>query len=425
MRKICIVLAVASLAFSFASCMDCKGNKCSHPNCTCGDACLGDSCQCTDKEIGSPVLEVKSAFLYLDNSSSMKGYTEDMTYINSITQLWKAYPNTQVLKCADAYNAIDEGQGSVVEQLKKLAYSSSSLLQDDLSQIISRVNDNNIAFFVTDGILSGEADKINPKKGGDRKWTIKNAANLKLQIQSIFEQAKKRGIGLSVYQFISNFKGVYYCYTNKDNVNINCSRYFYVFVIGKPHALLDFKARFADTEFFHPKNQLHLIDSMPINSEIYSKDAPAGKFSLKNINNKAEAPGQMLIAVKDAPFINSYTKDQLPKLVSKFQVMAGGKKMDSSVSYDPSNNSFTFFINPQLYGASFDVQVTVPYELPGWVKLSSQFDQDHGDIYMMTANQRDERTFMLEYLIDGIKQGLIGNGGNLYESQKTFKRVEN
>ena len=44
---------------------------------------------------------------------------------------------------------------------------------------------------------------------------------------------------------------------------------------------------------------------------------------------------------------------------------------------------------------------------------------------MMTANQRDERTFMLDYLIDGIRQGLVGNGGNLYESQKTFKREEN
>lgn len=425
MRKLIVLLTAASLAFSFASCNNCKGNKCSHPNCNCGDTCRGDSCQCGKVIINEPVVEVKSSNLYLDNSSSMKGYTEDMTYINVITQLWKAYPNTQVLKCADAYNPIDEGQGSVVEQLKKLAYSSSSLLQDDLAQIIGRVNDNNIAFFVTDGILSGEADKINPKKGGDRKWTIKNAANLKLQVQSIFEQAKAKGIGLSVYQFISNFKGVYYCYTNIDNVNINCPRYFYVFVIGKPHVLLDFKARFADTEFFRPKNQLHLIDPMPLESEIYSKDAPAGKYNLKNINNKAEDSGQMLIAVKDAPFINSYAKDQLPKLASKFQVSAGGKKMDCNVSYDPSNNSFTFFVRPQLYGASFDVQVTVPYELPGWVKLSSQFDQNKGDSYMMTANQRDERTFMLDYLIDGIRQGLVGNGGNLYESQKTFKREEN
>lgn len=432
MRNLLILLTVVSLYFSFTSCKNVKGNKCSHPNCTCGDTCLGDSCKCGKEIIKDSVVKVTNANLYLDNSKSMKGYTEDMTYINVITQLWKAYPNTQVLKCADKYKAIDEGQGSVVDQLKKLAYSSSSLLQDDFSQIIDRSKDNNIAFYVTDGILSGEANKIDPKKGGDRKWTIKNAANLKLQIQSVFEKAKAKGIGLSVYQFISTFKGIYYCYTNIDNVSIDSPRYFYVFVIGKPHALLDFKARFVGEEYFRPKKQLHFIDPMPIKSEIYSLDvSTTGQFSLENILKKQINTGKIEICIKATPLKNNFdvndkkehNSEVFSYIAKKIVVTVNGKRVSEpgfAVIYDEKSHIFKFLITPQLYGNQIVVDVSAPYNLPAWVKLSNFFDDNNGDLYMLNKHERDSKTFMLLHLIDGIRQGLLNDDEYMYHARTTF-----
>lgn len=430
MKKTFFLLAVVSLTLSFASCK----KKCSHPNCTCGDSCLGDSCQCGEKTndtITETKKSVKTANLYLDNSQSMKGYTEDMTYINVITQLWQAYPDTKVLKCADRYTAIDEKEGSVVDQLRRLAYSSSSLLQNDLKQIISKINEDNIAFYVTDGILSGEANKIDPRRGGDPRWTIKNAASLKIQIQNIFKGAKEKGIGISIYQFNSNFRGRYYCYNNTDNVNINCQRYFYVFAIGKPHALLNFKENFVGQEFFLPKNQMHLIDPMPLKSNIYSSDAQEGNFSKKRLRQKENNKDMIEINVKADPFINNFadndnkekTTEIFKSIAEKFIVTVNGNKIEEpgfKVTYDENSNIFKFLLKPRPDNHQMVVSVSAPYELPAWVKLSNFFDENDGDRYMMRNNERDNKTFMLLHLIDGIKQGLLGNGENIFEAQTTF-----
>lgn len=427
MRKTIILLVVSSLVFCFASCKKCEGNKCSHPNCTCGEACLGDSCQCGEEIKGKPGVKVKNALIYLDNSSSMKGYTEDMTYINSITQLWKAYPNTKVLKCGESYKPLDEAKGSVVDQLKKLAYGGASLLQEDLKEIVGKLNDTDIAFYITDGILSGKSTDID----NDRKWTLKNAANLKLDIKSVFNKAKDKGIGVSIYQFPANFKGVYYCYNNRDNVNINSQRMFYVFAIGKPEILVDFKTQFVGTEYFNPKNQLHFIDPLPIASDIYSTDAPGGHFSLESVLKKQVNPGKIEISLKAAPLINNFVADDskenttkaFSSMAQKFVVTANGKRVEEpnfSVNYDEGSRIFKFLITPQLYGKQIEVTVSAPYELPAWVKLSNYFDDNDGDRYMMKGNGRDSKTFMLLHLIDGIKQGLLGDGGTMYEARTIF-----
>lgn len=358
--------------------------------------------------------------LYLDNSKSMLGYSKDISgYINVLTQLTKYNKNTQVLLCCDKYKPLT---GNVVDQLKKLSYGGSSLLHEDLRTMVNKVNDNNIIFFVTDGIMSGTTEDINK----EREWTKRHAADLKLSIKEIFQD--RNDLAVSVYQFASQFDGTYFCYDNKP-IDIKTKRYFYVFVLGKDESVKEFKSKIVGTEYFKPVNQLHIIDKLPLTGGINVKNTQKSVvnsdtvwvFDLKEINNKKDDPKMLVVTVKASPFRNELNENQIENLSEKFRVTAGGREVSTDdISYDSGSGKYTIKLNPSAYGKQFDVEIEVPFSIPGWVALSSCAD----DMYMKGKNKADNKTFLLQELIGGMVQGKLGENELLYKTTVHVKRTK-
>jgi hypothetical protein len=213
-----------------------------------------------------------------------------------------------VLLCCNNYEKLE---GDVVDKVKNLKYGGSSLLHNDLQSMVSRVSDNNIIFFVTDGIMSGTDTNI--KK--DKQWTKMHAADLKLKVKEIFSSHKD--VAVSVYQFPAQFNGKYFCFDDS-NVLINAQRYFYVFAIGKKDAVLEFKNKNVGTDYFKPSNQLHFIDQLPLSEGVNVKNskraAGVWNFDLKEINNKKDDPKMMIVTVKSDQFNAELNENQIEEL---------------------------------------------------------------------------------------------------------------
>lgn len=402
---------VLSMSFLIVAC----NTHCKNEDCKC-NPCSGDSCRCDTISIDPPETGetmVNQAFIFLDNSESMKGYSADISgYTNVLTQLSHYIKNTQVLLCCNNYERL---KGDLVDKVKNLKYGGSSLLHNDLQTIVNKVDDHNIIFFVTDGIMSGTDKDIK----NDRQWTKMHAADLKLQVKDIFNN---KDVAVSVYQFAAQFNGKYFCFDNS-NVSINAQRYFYVFVIGKKDAVAEFKTKNVGTEYFKPCNQLHFIDQLPLSEGINVKNAKRSNgtwtFDLKEINNKKEDPKLMVVTVKSDQFTAELNENQIENLSSKFSVSVGGKNVSSDdISYDPNNKNYVIKFNPGLCGKKFNIDIKVPFNMPGWVTLSSCSD----DLYMKQKNQIDNRTFLLEELVGGIVQGKLGDNELLYKTNVTLMR---
>lgn len=405
-----------AIGLSMSSLIVACNTHCKNKDCKC-NPCSGDSCRCDTMGIDSSdtgETMVNRALIYLDNSESMKGYSADILgYTNVLTQLSHYKKNTEVLLCCNNYEKLE---GDVVDKVKNLKYGGSSLLHNDLQAMVSRVSDNNIIFFVTDGIMSGTDTNI--KK--DKQWTKMHAADLKLKVKEIFSSHKD--VAVSAYQFPAQFNGKYFCFDNS-NVLINAQRYFYVFAIGKKDAVLEFKNKNVGTDYFKPSNQLHFIDQLPLSEGVNVKNskrvAGVWNFDLKEINNKKDDPKMMIVTVKSDQFNAELNENQIEDLYSKFRVNVGGKNvLANDIIYDPNNRNYVIKFNPGLCGKKFNIDIEVPFTLPGWVALSSCSD----DLYMKQKSQIDNKTFLLQELIGGITQGKLGDNELLYKTSITVMR---
>lgn len=422
---------VLSMSFLIVAC------KCKNKDCQC-NSCPGDSCRCDttlskkSDSISEP--SVNQAFLFLDNSESMKGYSGDIKgYTNVLTQLSKAYGNTNVLLCCDDYRPMELENGkSLVDGLKTLKYGGSSLLHKDLKAMVHTIADNNIVFFVTDAILSGSSEDINGtrNKKGNPKWTLDNAAGLKMDVNAVFQEAREKNVATSVYQFRADYKGAYYCYDNS-SITINIQRYFYVFVLGKAANVLGFKRKYVGSEFFNPVHQLHFIDLMPLTGGISVRDSRRSGndwvFNIIDVNNKAadNNPGLIPVVMKAETLKNNLTQDEIEKLTMKMQIKAGKKSFTAEdITYD-EKRGFSFLVNPNIQSKEFTVSINIPYQLPTWVKMSSCDDLENGDNYMKQKGMADSRTFLLYHLIDGMRQGLMGESELLFMDEIKLKQQEN
>lgn len=380
---------------------------CENKECSC-DSCICNPCECKSQPIG-----VKQAYLYLDNSESMKGYVNDIKgYTDVLTQLTHAYNNTKVLLCCDNYKSLD---GDLVSEVKKLRYGGSSLLHYNLQEMLGKAKSDNIVFFVTDGIMSGKDTDIK----GDREWTLSHASDLRLNVKKEF--SKKGDVAVSIYQFTAQFNGKYFCYDNS-NAIIQTSRYFYVFVIGSREVVKSFKETYVGSNYFKPTNQLHFIDNLPLSDGIHVKNSKhqaddVWEFNLEEINKKADNPKMMVVTVTSDQFKTELNDKQIAELAKYFNVKISGKTINE-VIYDETNKKYVIMFSPALGGSKFSLDIAVPYDMPKWVAASSCSD----DLYMIKKGQADNRTFLLEELIDGIRQGKLGEISNLYQATVNLKR---
>lgn len=355
------------------------------------------------------------ATIYFDNSASMKGYADanQNAYLDVLSDLRGFYPNT---------NAVIGGENipgnELIDRIRlhQIDYSKESLLYHDIDMIASQAqkdikNSKNkllpIYFYLTDGIMSGSDTQIRK----DSEYNKIHAQDLQNQIREVL--VGKDSIGVSVYQFKSQFVGEYWAYDNSHSP-LNSMRYFYVMAIGSRPALSNFKHKVdsintnrSDTySKFTPIAQWHAIDHQIINTNLLVGPSGAVNFNGSEYAYKPQVinnQGGFVSFNLDAIVFRNYYIENMDTLAYRSIVEIDGRQIkDINVIWDKKAHAFTFRIPITKLAKMNTVCLTIPRLKHKWIDNSSVPD----DKYMF--RMPDLRTFLFDKFMQGIQSGMSG-----------------
>lgn len=380
--------------------------------------------------------------LYIDNSSSMKGYFESKNLSPLITVLSGIQQYFSGNKIDGFYIEKDSIKGYPFNQLttdlssKKLSSYSDAIQLDGLIKNIAvqykkeSQRSNVIDFIITDGIPSGNNDEINPKKNNgeviikdpnNRTFNIDYATTLQSRIANALSGI--RGIAASVYQFQSGFNGDYWYFNNTKGHKDWNLRPFYVLVIGNK----DLVMRLAESEnkgleFFQANNKVHFgsvdkngirlsgpfKDGTKVDSDVFEEaedeDGYKGYVMIRPqlsltglpyfVRNESyiQKNARITLDGKEFPFINKDAKKE-------------GYKIEGEM--------LTFQLKVEQL-KKYKLKISIKNTTPSWVDESTCLnDRTVSDLELST------RTFNFKYLVEGLKNGITGSKGDvtLYEEE--------
>lgn len=379
--------------------------------------------------------EPQFATIYLDNSASMQGYVKGIQYLDALADLMSIYPNTEARLMSNSAMVIKKGS----ELISKLAnndinYVGQSLLNNDLEYIVSDIEKTNkmkktkIAFFVTDGIMCGPDSEIRK----DSNYNINHRQDLTNSISYVF---KGKGLGVSVYRLVSDFRGVYYCYDNSHEP-IEALRSFYIIAIGKPEVVSDFKENLIKRQKqsifkLRPKNEIHFIESKPINQYLSINAGTDGNVVLSIDKNNTVVYDRSKIKSDKDYSINFHISFDAFKnyklsggdLAMNAQVTIDGTPYKAETVVDSLRNAIIVKVDKnRLKGTSegSKVHITIPYFTPAW--LTSSIVSNDNDLCFIQG-LADESTFFFNYFINGIMNGVLSSADfNIYDRELVLKR---
>lgn len=361
---------------------------------------------------------------YLDNSSSMKGYLNPgggmtisgiVDVVNGINGFYNETQNDSAYYVsAKGLKGVDYKTFTSDLTSKKTGYSDAFLLDEFLAKIVTNaVNDsahNRIAFFITDGIPSG----TNAEIAKDRMYNINNRSTLEGRIAAAVGKAKSKNYGASVYQFNADFDGDYYDYSNKRTKISKGVRPFYVVVIGERELVSRF-AKNADSKNipnFVPVNSVHMISPVQdLSPTIADLDLEKSSGDLYVINPNEDVDNKTVVKVV-FPFdqLPEYLRDE-EALRNAFHVKVDGAEFDGS-RFQFNEGKELILPIPMTNNSQKKVEIVVENAMPGWVTVSTSRDDSQ-------INTQLNQTFLLDALINGLKNGVYGTNTNNLAS-KTF-----
>lgn len=370
------------------------------------------------------------ATIYLDNSVSMQGYVHGRQYLDALADLMSVYPGTEARCVGDSGEVIKTGS-ELIGKLTNNAihYVGQSLLNEDMKRIVTDVNASKkpkIAFFVTDGIMCGPDAEI--RKTPD--YNINHRQELTNSISAVF---KGKGLGVSVYRLVSDFKGVYYCYDNSHKP-IDALRSFYIIAIGKPEVVSDFKENLIKRQKqsifkLRPKNEMHFIESKPINQYLNINAGingnvvlPIDKYSTVVYDRrKIKSDKDINFQISFDAFKNyKYSGIDLAKNV---QVKIDGTEYKTEAIADSLRNAIIVKVDKNHLKGTSDgskVRITIPYFTPAWI-TSTNVSNDNDLRFIQGL--ADESTFFFNYFINGIMNGVLSSTDfNIYDRELLLKR---
>lgn len=377
--------------------------------------------------------EPQLATIYLDNSASMQGYVKGIQYLDALADLMSIYPNTEARLMSNS--AMVKGS----ELISKLAnndinYVGQSLLNNDLEYIVrdiekaNKTKNTKIAFFVTDGIMCGPDSEIRE----DSNYNINHRQVLTNSISSVF---KGKGLGVSVYRLVSDFKGVYYCYDNSHKP-IDALRSFYIIAIGKPEVVADFKENLIKRQKqsifkLRPQNEIHFIESKPINQYLSINAGKDGNVVLSIDENNTVVYDRSKIKSDKDNGINFHISFDAFKnyklfggdLAKNAQVTIDGTPYKPEIVVDSLRNAIIVKVDKNRLKGTSDgskVRITIPYFTPAWI-TSTNVSNDNDLRFIQGL--ADESTFIFNYFINGIMNGVLSSSDfNIYDRVLLLKR---
>lgn len=360
----------------------------------------------------------EAATIYIDNSASMKGYSHGDEYIGALSDLASLYPNTSV-QFTSGGQTLNSGS-ELVNKLTNgtLDYSGQSLLNKDLEGIVNflktKGNENKIAFFVTDGIMCGPDSAVAKARKAGHHWNLEHRQELMNQITDVYNG---KGIAASVSQLVSSFNGEYFDMDNNHSV-INAQRSFYIIAMGNAAAVQEYKEKVAkkqgDPLFkIRPVQEVDFIQNHTMNTGLIMTGGVNGSApitigpngtALFEYNKIKNYPVSLILNMNT--FSNfSFKPSDLTDSVKVF--IDGVTYKDIKAIFDEPNKAIRVNIDWSHIGTSSKIEIKIPYLEAPWLTLAS----NENDNFMITGRP-DESTFLFNYFIGGIRNGLRQNSGD-------------
>lgn len=388
-------------------------------------------------EVVSPTkpTEPKKATIYLDNSASMEGYAHGGEYIDALADLMSIYPGTKARFTNDTMVVSSANELTNLLTRNQIHYKGQSLLNKDLKSIVNQLTDSNeIAFFVTDGILSGSDADIKAAKALGHNYNIDHKQDLMNNISKVFKDKKK---GVALFRMLSKFHGEYYCYDNSHK-NISTLRSYYIIALGEPSVLSDFKHKLSERQQqsifkLRPVNEIDFIEPNALkncNLFITAGEVNRGAVTLPIQGGTVSVDVQKISKSvhKKSPVYNFMIGDSvfsnyslpMKDLANNLVVSIDGTKQKVKASVDSTRNSIVFHLYTDCLSLPSKIRIYIPYLTPAWIDRPEVSNED--DSFMINGIS-DTSTFLFSYLINGIKNnGVLPNDFiNIYDTTVTFK----
>ncbi len=368
-----------------------------------------------------------SVSIYLDNSSSMRGYYAptkgsaiDLSKI--LAAIESRYLNTPIRafytqKGAKGTEVKEYDFTTLSSQLatKKLGYTDAFQLDQFITAIRQQAEADSthltLSFFITDGILSGTDAEIS----ANREFNKVNAPLLRNRIAKAIAPLANKGNSVAVLEFEVDFDGTYYDYANRKS-QFTGERPIYVIVIGPTKEVAEFahQAEGGSLKDIDPEHTLLIAksstDIVPNFSNCQRKGniytAKPKKANVKGAGAKALATLRLTFPVDKLP---SYMADE-DAIRNAVLVSVDGQEVPKS-SIKLNGDKVVVPIDAK-YGKT-KVTLQVKNAMPGWV---DEVNTDDDSKIAAT----DEQTFNFSNLIDGLCQGVFESSSNDVVAAKTY-----
>ena len=371
--------------------------------------------------------------VYFDNTQSMKGYigkacAENPVFVNTFLSI-DDYCFAHKIS-ADAITSFytqrnkdtrkDELVAKPWKEMKDEltnynvreftdSYRLGDFLRGMVDSIVADNNRRHLTLFITDGIPSGPSELVT-----GTEYSKLHVVDLKNEIRDAAARLKDQGGAASLYQFEGPFSdGIYYYYDNSRKIigNTPERRPFYVLVVGESALVTQFKNDVeAGMEHFRPERQIHFFAADQELSPRVVCPSGGSEIDANKVGQQYEIPNpngdENVNEVKVLiPF------EQLPFLVRDSTTL----QKAVTVTFNNQEKTFTtedgnLKMEHLSVGKDSHLIVEVYNETPAWVEAMTTHD-DKADYH---------GTFNLDVLVNGLKEGLMGNQKTLIKKEFTL-----
>ena len=377
----------------------------------------------------SPDVTFDTLRIYLENSASMKGYSNagNPEFTAPIIALFNT--GDADTKIMTGYVGADSQGDAELSPVKRSVFESSlangkistgvsSPIDRIMSMVIDSTSISTVSCIITDGILSGSNSEIQR----DREFTIKNLPLLEQRIRDAVRKAHEKGLSMIIYRLETEFSGVYFDYKNSRHTLSGQERPYYMIFFGQQSNLEKVRSRLASESTFDPDNLIvsyemgafapmtkALLLKMPGTADVTV--VPAKSAVIVKGNPMVPVDFKVRLAMKSLPsyyddedileqFVRFYYIDESYSTeVDRSDFIQNIEEADEALhTYDVTFQMGNDFISS--FSGNRECHLVLPgFADPWYMEYSTEDDTDIEEDDM-------ENTFALKYLVGGIFKGL-------------------
>lgn len=366
-----------------------------------------------------PISRPTSINVYIDNSSSMKGYFQSPNVaplIEVLSGLTQYYHNNITGYYVEKDSLKEYNWNNLLSDLtaKKLSnYSDAFQLDGLIRQIMEDYTRKSskfkvISFILTDGIPSGTNEEINQSE--KKRFNITSASTLQARIATSVGLCE--GIGASVYQFSSGFDGKYWQYNNNSVVKHWLKRPFYLIAIGDKELILELAEKEqSGLQFFKANNKVHFCAVNKSEIQLTSNVFEGGSTKISATAFEEEDKERLSIHVQLSLSGFPYFVRTQSFLENNARITLDGKPV---TDFKVEGKMLTIPMTVERI-REYKLNIKIRNTTPSWVEEATCLDDKLEDDASLV-----NKTFNLKYLVEGLKNALTGSHGDVTLFEKTF-----